>query len=91
MYKRQLLYRAEFEALARARARFRFEPCLSRPDAEWRGRTGYVQSQLAELVGECGKPHAYVCGLSDMVNAVRAELKQELGYDRKHIHTERYD
>jgi len=32
-----------------------------------------------------------VCGLSDMVNAVRAHLKQELGYDRKHIHTERYD
>jgi hypothetical protein len=26
-----------------------------------------------------------------MVNDVRALLKQQLGYDRKHIHTERYD
>jgi NADPH-dependent ferric siderophore reductase len=33
----------------------------------------------------------FVCGLSAMVNEVRTVLKQALGYDRKHIHTERYD
>jgi len=86
-----LLYRAEFEALAREHDRFRFEPTLSRPDAAWRGRSGYVQAQLPELVESHGRPHVYVCGLSDMVNDVRATLKQALGYDRKHIHTERYD
>ena len=86
-----LLYRAEFEALAKAHSRFRFEPTLSRPDPDWRGRSGYVQAQLSELVEASGRPHVYVCGLSDMVNDVRAHLKQALGYDRKHIHTERYD
>ena len=50
-----------------------------------------MQAQLVELVEAGGRPHVYVCGLSDMVNDVRAHLKQTLGYDRKHIHTERYD
>lgn len=86
-----LLYRAEFERLARSHERFRFEPTLSRPDPEWTGRSGYVQTQLSELVQASGRPHVYVCGLSNMVNDVRAHLKQTLGYDRKHIHTERYD
>jgi ferredoxin-NADP reductase len=86
-----LLYRAEFEALAREHAHFHFEPSLSRPDDAWTGRRGYVQTQLAELVTRLGHPHVYVCGLSAMVNDVRAVLKQSLGYDRKRIHTERYD
>lgn len=86
-----ILYRAEFEALARAHARFHFEPTLSRPDASWQGRHGYVQTQLPELVATLEKPHVYICGLSNMVNDVRATLKQQLGYDRKLIHSERYD
>jgi len=86
-----LLYRAEFEALAREYERFTFEPSLSRPDASWTGRSGYVQTQLSELVLRMERPHVYVCGLSVMVNDVRAMLKQSLNYDRKRIHTERYD
>ena len=34
--------------------------------------------------------HAYVCGLSPMINAVRERLR-ELGWNRKQIITERYD
>ena len=86
-----LLYAQEFEALATTHARFTFEPTLSRADGAWQGRRGYVQAQLPELVARAGNPHVYVCGLSDMVNDVRAVLKQSLGYDRKRIHTERYD
>lgn len=86
-----ILYREQFEALAAKHGRFSFEPTLSRADAGWTGRQGYVQAQLPELVEKLGRPHVYVCGLSGMVNDVRALLKQQLGYDRKHIHTERYD
>jgi ferredoxin-NADP reductase len=86
-----LLYVREFEALAATYTRFSFEPTLSRADTEWQGRRGYVTAQLPELVARAGRPHVYVCGLSDMVNDVRAVLKQSLGYDRKRIHTERYD
>jgi ferredoxin-NADP reductase len=34
--------------------------------------------------------HLYICGLSRMVSEVRRTAK-ELGFDRKHIHSERYD
>lgn len=86
-----LLYRAEMERLAQDHARFQFEPTLSRADAAWSGRRGYVQAHLTESVARMGRPHVYICGLSNMVNAVRAVLKGELGYDRKQIHSERYD
>jgi ferredoxin-NADP reductase len=87
----EILYRAEFEALAAAHPRFRFHVTLSRPNASWSGLRGYVQSQLAGLIDTQSRPHVFVCGLSDMVNDVRRVLKEELGYDRKHIHSERYD
>lgn len=86
-----VLYHEEFRRLAQQHARFTFEPTLSRAEDTWSGRRGYVQTQLPELVVRAGHPHVYVCGLSEMVNDVRAELKQTLGYDRKRIHTERYD
>jgi ferredoxin-NADP reductase len=86
-----LLYRGELEALAQRHERFRFEPTLSRADAAWPGRRGYVQTHLPELIPRLGRPNVYVCGLSNMVNAVRVVLKETLGYNRKQIHTERYD
>ena len=87
-----ILYRAEFEAMAAANpGRFELHVTLSRAGAEWQGRRGYVQTHLAELLNGRGKPHVYVCGLSGMVNGVRKVLKEELGYDRKSIHSERYD
>jgi ferredoxin-NADP reductase len=86
-----ILYRAETEALTRTHERFRFEVTLSRGDSAWQGRRGYVQTHLEELIPRLGRPQVYVCGLSNMVNAVRSVLKETLGYNRKQIHTERYD
>lgn len=86
-----ILYREQFEALAREHARFAFHTTLSRPSQDWNGRCGYVQQQLVELIDPEHRPHVYICGLSDMVDEVRATLKRELGYDRKLLHSERYD
>ena len=86
-----ILYRREIEALSNKHERFRFEPTLSRAEPAWQGRRGYVQTHLQELIPQLGRPHVYVCGLSNMVNSVRAVLKETLGYNRKQIHTERYD
>jgi CDP-4-dehydro-6-deoxyglucose reductase, E3 len=86
-----VLYGAELEALAQQHERFRFEPTLSRGETAWQGRRGYVQTHLEELIPRLGRPHVYVCGLSNMVNAVRGVLKETLAYNRKQIHTERYD
>lgn len=86
-----LLYRDELEALARAHPRFRYVPTLSRGSDAWSGRRGYVQHHLAELVAALGPAHAYVCGVTKMIDDVRRVLKEELGVDRRFLHTERYD
>lgn len=85
-----LLYREEFEALARAHANFEFRPTLTRPDITWNGRTGRVQAHVMEALGDRRDVDVYICGLKEMVNDVRAKLK-EAGLDRKRIIYEKYD
>lgn len=86
-----LLFREEFAELARRHRRFRYEPTLSRPDEGWTGRRGHVQSHLPELVEGLSNAHLYVCGLNKMITEVRALLKGPLGFDRRQVHSERYD
>jgi ferredoxin-NADP reductase len=86
-----ILYRVEFEALAAKHPRFSFHVTLSQPSDAWKGLRGYVQSQLPALIDKKLAPHVYVCGLSDMVGSVRKVLKEQLGFDRRSIHSERYD
>ncbi|MCA9603179.1 MAG: oxidoreductase [Myxococcales bacterium] len=86
-----VLYGDEFRALAERFTRFRYIPTLSRAPSDWNGATGYVQTHVPEVLRELGAAHIYVCGLSKMVKEVRSLLKDDLGLDRKVIHTERYD
>lgn len=83
-----LLFRAELEAL-RARGLLRYEPTLSRAGEAWRGRRGYVQAHVRELVP--ADAHVYVCGLTRMITEVRKVLRTELGLSRTQVHSERYD
>jgi ferredoxin-NADP reductase len=85
------LYLDELRALFPQPGALRVERTLSRPPAEYRGRTGHVQGHVAELAAELPDAHIFVCGLGPMVNAVRALCKTELGYDRRRIHSERFD
>lgn len=90
----EILYRGELEALARGSARFDYHVTLSRAGESWAGLRGYVQAHLPQLAlrtQAAQLPHVYACGLTDMVSDVRRVLKEELGFDRKHIHSERYD
>jgi len=89
-YERSLLYREEFEEMARRYPQFHFIPVLSRPDANWTGATGHVQPALKNLVGARRDLDVYLCGLKAMVNETRAMLK-EMGFDRKQILSEKYD
>jgi CDP-4-dehydro-6-deoxyglucose reductase, E3 len=86
-----ILWREEFEACAARDPNFRLEVTLSRPGPGWSGRVGYVQQHVAELARSLSEPHVFICGLSRMVGDVRALCKSELGYDRKRVHSERYD
>jgi len=86
-----ILYREEFGAWAASHPRFHFIPTLSRPPADWRGATGYVQEHLRKLFAGRGDFRAYICGLKAMVDEVRFILKEEFGLDRKQIRFEKYD
>ncbi|MBI1791275.1 MAG: FAD-dependent oxidoreductase [Acidobacteria bacterium] len=89
-YERGLLYRAEFEEFARAHANFRFRPTLSRPEPSWQGRTGHVQPHLLETIGRRRDMDVYICGLKEMVDDMRAQLKAA-GLERRRIIYEKYN
>lgn len=92
----ELLYGDELEALARSHPGLvRLEPTFSRPPSSWSGRTGYVQTHVAELwkalVDTHPDAHAYVCGVRKMLLATKDVLRDELSVDRKRVHLEAYD
>jgi len=94
-YERGLLYHEEFEDLARRYPAFRFMPTITRPSETWTGLTGRAQSHIDEALAvaspeELRTMDIYVCGLKEMVDDVRKELR-ERGFDRKHIIYEKYD
>ena len=89
-YEAGLMYRDEFEMLEKEHPNFHFWPILSRPGAEWKGRSGHVQPHMLEAIGDRRDLDVYVCGLKLMVDDVRAILK-DLGFDRKQIIFEKYD
>ncbi len=94
-YEAGLLYREELEALARQYPSFRFMPTVTRPSAKWNGRVGRVQAHLDEALAlrtpeEMSNVDIYICGLKEMVDDVRRDLKAR-GFDRKQIIYEKYD
>lgn len=89
-YEHGILYRAEFEDLARRHPNFTFLPTVSRPDHSWTGLTGRVQQHVTEAVGSRRDLTVYICGLKSMVEEVRALLKSR-GFERKRIVCEKYD
>lgn len=69
-----ILYHAEWRALAAQQPAFQYRPTLSQPPADWEGFGGRVTEVLAartDLVG-----HAfYICGSPEMVDDVRNVLE----------------
>lgn len=92
-----VVYGDEFRALADRDPLVRYDVTLSQGSAGWTGRRGYVQTHVPELLGQLqtlartSEAHVYVCGLDRMVSTTRDLLRNELGLDRKRVHTERYD
>lgn len=89
-YPHGLLYREELEELARRHPHFQLLATVTRPEAGWQGRAGRVQAHLDEALGGRTDVDVYICGLKEMVDEVRALLKQR-GFDRKQIIYEKYD
>jgi ferredoxin-NADP reductase len=94
-YPSGLLYRNELERLAVEYPNFKFMPTVTRPDENWPGLTGRVQAHLdgalaIRMPEEISNIDVYICGLKEMVDDVRKELKQR-GFDRRQIIYEKYD
>jgi ferredoxin-NADP reductase len=86
----EMLYREEWETLAREHPNFRYLPTLSRPDDSWEGEQGYVQVQLEKHLKGRTDMEFYLCGRGAMVREVRG-LLEGWGVEKKRIRSERYD
>ena len=94
-HREGLLYFEELKALEKEYDNFRFLPTITKPDASWTGRTGRVQTHLDEALAlrtpiEASNVDVYICGLREMVDDIRTELKAR-GFARKQIIYEKYD
>ena len=89
-YPEGLMYRDELDQLAKEYPHFSFVPTVTRPDESWSGKTGRVLEHLDEALADRRDIDVYICGLKEMVDHVRAQLKQK-GFDRKQIIYEKYD
>ena len=71
----ELLYRNEFDALARQHGNFRFLPVLSGDDREWSGSRGRVTDHVEAVLRGRRDVDAYFCGQREMVSDLRAILE----------------
>jgi ferredoxin-NADP reductase len=89
-HEHTLLYDEEFRDMAREYGNFVYQPTLTRPPEGWGGSIGRVQGHVIEALGERRDGDIYICGLREMVDDLRAQLKA-LGVDRKRVIYEKYD
>lgn len=93
-HEHEMLFESEWNMLRTLHPNFSFEYCLSQPLGTWNAKSGYVQQHINTMVqhassGHQPDMHYYICGLQDMVRAVRAELKF-CGIERQWVHSERF-
>ncbi|MDO8367968.1 MAG: FAD-binding oxidoreductase [Saprospiraceae bacterium] len=85
-----ILYRDEFEALAREMPDFQYDVALSRQD-DWLGWKGHIhQIYLEQYATPRPDVEFYLCGWSNMIDEAVANLMIKMGYDRSQIHYELY-
>ena len=85
-----ILYHDEFLELARTYTNLHYMPTLTRPQITWKGLVGRVQPHVLRVADGRPDVDVYICGLREMVDDMRAQLKA-LGLDRKRIIYEKYD
>ena len=85
-----ILYRSEFEKLAKTYSNFSYDVCLSR-DQEWQGTKGYVhQVYLDQYKDARSDVKFFLCGWSNMIDEAVSNLLTKLKYDRSQIVYELY-
>ena len=88
-YEHGLLYEAEFRSLASMRRNFHYVPTVSRPK-DWNGETGHIQQTFQKHIKELGNKRVYICGWSEVVKSVSADLAA-FGMPKERIHFEEWE
>ncbi len=88
-YDDDIIYKDEWDALAKVNKNFKHYLTLSRPD-KWTGPKGYVQDGIEGFVPDPKSKDYFICGLTNMINGVQDKLLS-LGVPKEQIHYERYD
>jgi len=88
-YDGDIIYKSEWEALAKKHANFKCLLTLSRPE-KWTGEKGYVGDKIKDFIPSPENKYFYMCGLSKMIEAVTANALA-LGVPKEQIHFEKYD
>ncbi len=89
-YEEGILYRDEFEQIAKDHEWFSYDIALSREDT-WKGHKGYVHDIYMQMY--LNSPHEidyYLCGWSNMIDDAVANLLVEMKVDKSRIHYELY-
>jgi CDP-4-dehydro-6-deoxyglucose reductase len=66
---------------------FQFVPVLSRPDAAWHGRVGYVQDAVAQDFADLSEHAVYLCGSPAMVADAKRRF-QALNASPEHVYVD---
>jgi NAD(P)H-flavin reductase len=88
-FDEDILYKEEFEELARKHSNFHNVFTVSRPKA-WKGETQYVQHMLKKYIKDPKDKQVYICGLTNMINEVNAAAL-EMGFTKEQVFYEKYD
>lgn len=88
-YEEDILYREEFEDLARKYPHFQNIFTVSRPK-NWKGETDYVQHVFKKHIKNPHHTHVYICGLSNMILDVE-NTALNIGFHKEQIFYEKYD
>lgn len=84
----EIVYKKQFEALAKKHKNFRFIPIVSR-DPGFKGEQGHVQDIILKYVKDIKEKDIYICGVQAMVEET-IKWAQENGFPKEKIHFEKY-
>lgn len=88
-FEEDVLYKEEFEELARQNTNLKNIFTVSRPKT-WKGETEYVQHLLKKHIAVSAGTHIFICGLSNMIKEVESTAL-EMGFSKEQIFFEKYD
>lgn len=67
-----------------------YVPVLSEPDADWKGRKGYVHQAIVEDFSDLSGFDAYLCGPPPMIHSAKDAFTQ-LGMDMERIYSDSFN